>query len=624
MCGIAGFVRSVAPAADGAVLKQMGDAIYHRGPDAGGEYLDDYVGLAHRRLSIIDLSEQGNQPMTSLNGRYVIVFNGEIYNFQQLRSELLKEQVQFRTRTDTEVLLELYQKSGADCLTKLNGMFAFAIWDREEKTLFLARDRVGKKPLYYYHQGGDRFGFASELKSLRQLPGIEFGIEPTSLCDFLKYHYIPAPKTIYRNVFKLLPGHSLTLKLNSNIDVSQYWDVSFGVRRNLTVEKAQEELLDLMKDSTAIRMIADVPLGAFLSGGVDSSAIVGLMSEISSDPVRTCTIGFDDKDHDESPYAKEMAELFSTNHQEFRVKSNLTETVDLLPRFLDEPFADSSAVPTYHVSRLARQAVTVALAGDGGDESFGGYSKYSVELKEDLVRKAVPRVFLKAINSLSRGFHHPLPRKAHSLTGSALSEPGRAFYRTNTYIDDRTMESVLPGSIRRQCSGYDPAEPTLRYYNKMGDADHVSRMLYTDLKTYLPDDILVKVDRMSMANSLEVRAPLLDYRIVEFAASLPSRFKIQGNQKKILLRDTCSKLLPGDILSRPKHGFIVPLESWFRDELKEYAESKLFSLPSVTEVLSLSGVKKIWQEHQSRKSDHGTILWSFLMLALWHNEYGRH
>lgn len=599
----------------------MGNVIRHRGPDAGGEYLDAHVGLAHRRLSIIDLSEHGNQPMFSTDGRLVIVFNGEIYNFQSLRAELERDGLQFRTRTDTEVLLGLYRKYGTDCLAHLNGMFAFAIWDLDRKRLFLARDRIGKKPLYYYHAGRDKLAFASEIKSLLQVPGLDFQVEPTAVADFLKYHYIPAPKTIFQRVHKLPPGHFLTLDIGCSPKVDEYWDVSFASGSNQTMEDAQDQLLELLQQSTALRMIADVPLGAFLSGGVDSSAVVALMAKASPQPVRTCTIGFDDKDFDESPFAREVAELFGTDHQEYRVKANLEETIDLLPQFFDEPFADSSAVPTYHVSRLARQAVTVALAGDGGDESFGGYAKYAVELKEDLARRFLPRPFLQALHGLSRGWTHPLPRKAHSLAGSALADPARAFYRTNTYMDDQTLEKVLADSVRRQCSDYDPAEQTIRHYRKVADADHVTRMLYTDLKTYLPDDILVKVDRMSMAHSLEVRAPFLDYRIIEFAASLPSRFKIRGNDKKILLRKTFSRLLPEAILNRRKQGFSVPLDSWFRHELKAYAEQVLFGSPALADLLSIDGVNKIWQDHQQKKLDQGTMLWSLLMLALWQREY---
>lgn len=621
MCGIAGYFRTCAPAADKSDLQRMGEVIRHRGPDAGGEYLDDHVGLAHRRLSIIDLSPQGNQPMFSADGRLVIVFNGEIYNFLKLREQLEREGVNFRTKTDTEVILALYSKIGTECLNHLNGMFAFAIWDTLDKTLFLARDRIGKKPLYYYHGGGDRLAFASEIKSLLQLPCCGREVEPTALADYLKYLYIPSPKTIYRNIHKLPPAHFMVLRPGGEPHIAEYWDVDFTARTVCSPAEAEDTLLELLQDSTACRMIADVPLGAFLSGGVDSSAVVALMAQTSREPVRTCTIGFADKRHDESPYAREVAELFRTNHQEYVSRNNLLETIALLPMYFDEPFADSSAVPTYHVSRLARQAVTVALAGDGGDESFAGYDKYAVELKENRARRMVPRSILTAFNAGAQGWNHPLARKTRSLTSSALMEPGCAFYRTNTCIDDDMLEQVLSDRIRNACTGYDPAGHTTRYWDKMRGADHVATMLYTDLKTYLPGDILVKVDRMSMANSLEVRAPFLDYRIIEFAAKLPSQWKIKGNNKKIILKKTFRHLLPDRILNRSKHGFTVPLDSWFRGELKPLAENCLLNQPALAEYLNLSSVQGIWQEHQQKKADHGSLLWSLMMFALWQQEY---
>lgn len=622
MCGIAGFFRTVSPGVDEAALRMMGEVILHRGPDAGGEYLDDYVGLAHRRLSIIDLSPQGNQPMYSGDGRFIIVFNGEIYNFLPLRSELERAGAVFRTKTDTEVILELYKQCGAACLNKLNGMFAFAVWDTVEKTLFIARDRIGKKPLYYYHAGGDRLAFASEIKSLLQLPGINREIEPTAIHDFLCYQYIPDPKTIYRNIHKLPPAHFMVLKAGGEPHIAEYWDIDFSPRNTSTFADAEEELLDLLQDATSSRMLADVPLGAFLSGGVDSSAVVALMAKNSQEPVRTCTIGFQDKRHDESPFAREIADLFGTNHTEFMVKERFLDVVELLPRFFDEPFADSSAVPTYHVSRLARQAVTVALAGDGGDESFAGYAKYAVELKENLARQLVPRPLLSLIHSATDGLeHHTLARKARSLSGSALKDPGRAFFRTNSCIEDTLLRQILSSNINSSCSGYDPADHTLRYWDKTAGKDHVSRMLYTDLKTYLPGDILVKVDRMSMANSLEVRAPFLDYRIIEFAASLPSDWKIKGNSKKILLRKAFGHLLPAGILNRSKHGFSVPLDLWFRGELKPLAEECLFRQEALAEFLSIQTIGRLWQEHQSCRFDHGTILWNLLMLSLWQRQW---
>jgi len=455
-----------------------------------------------------------------------------------------------------------------------------------------------------------------------QLPGISREIEPTAIPDYLSYHYIPDPKTIYRNLFKLPPAHYMILSAGGEPHVVEYWDVGFSVYPSRSISEAEEELIGLLQDATSSRMLADVPLGAFLSGGVDSSAVVALMARVSEKPVRTCTIGFQDKRHDESRYAREIATLFNTNHQEYFVTENLTETVSMLPKFFDEPFADSSAVPTYHVSRLARQAVTVAIAGDGGDESFAGYGKYAVELKENLVRQLVPRSILSLIHSGVEGMsHNTLGRKARSLTSSAMMEPGRAFFRTNSSIGQSEIDGLLSDSVKRSCSSYDPALHTLRYWEKMKGADHVSCMLYTDLKTYLPGDILVKVDRMSMANSLEVRAPFLDYRIIEFAASLPSNWKINGGDKKIILRNAFSRLLPASILNRAKHGFTVPLESWFRSDLKMLAEESLLNYHPIRQFLDISTVRRLWQEHQEKKSDNGEMLWNLLMFSLWHKEW---
>lgn len=622
MCGIAGFIRSCSPEADEIKLQRMGEAIIHRGPDAGGEFLDDHIGLAHRRLSIIDLSSQGNQPMFSIDGRYVIVFNGEIYNFLELRAELEAAGCSFRSRTDTEVILALYALEGKDCLSRLNGMFAFAIWDRDQKTLLLARDRIGKKPLYYYHGGLDRLAFGSEIKSILQLQEVPREIEPTAITDYLKYLYIPAPKTIFKRVHKLLPGHCLELSLGSEPVISEYWDIDFSVQpESINEDEAAGRLIELIEKSTVCRMISDVPLGAFLSGGIDSSAIVAMMSRSSVGHVKTCSIGFSDKDHDETPYAREVAGLFDTEHVEYMVGDNLAETVTLLPRFFDEPFADSSAVPTFHVSRLARQAVTVALAGDGGDESFGGYEKYSTELIEDRVRQTVPRPVLHLINNIVSGGNSTLMRKARTLSESALSDSGRAFYRTNTFISDDNLHGLLSDRLRAECLGYDPAEHTLKYWDRTHGADHVARMLYTDLKTYLPGDILVKVDRMSMAHSLEVRAPLLDYRVIEFAASLPSRMKINGSTKKYILKKAFGRVLPERILHRRKHGFTVPLDHWFRSDLSQITENCLIRNPAMAAYFSLPEIGRIWQEHQEMRVDHGTLLWSLLSFALWHRQY---
>lgn len=620
MCGITGFFRSCAQSADETVLRRMSDAIRHRGPDAGGEYFDEHIGLAHRRLSIIDLSTDGNQPMFSVDGRYVIVFNGEIYNFQELRAKLEKSGATFRSRTDTEVILALYAMKGIACLDDLNGMFAFALWDKLEHKILLARDRIGKKPLYYYHSGGDRLAFASEIKALLQLPGVSRDIEPTAIVDFLKYLYVPAPKSIFRNIHKLPAGHWLELKAGQEPRIGQYWDVDFTRKISGNIVDAADELLDLLRDATRCRMISDVPLGAFLSGGIDSSAVVALMAGVSAEKVKTCSIGFLDRAHDETPYAREVAGLFHTDHREYVVRENLSETVMRQARFFDEPFADSSSVPTYHVSRLARQDVTVALAGDGGDESFGGYEKYTIDRREHQMRQFVPRPVLKLLQNAATGQPGVIARKARTLTGGALADPALAFYRTNSFIEDEQLFELLGTGFARNVAGYDPSEHTVAAWEKVRGADHVTAMLYTDIKTYLTDDILVKVDRMSMAHALEVRAPLLDYRIIEFAASLPSSWKIHGSTKKYLLKQAFRKVLPSSIINRRKHGFTVPLGDWFRHDLRLLAEEHLLA-QEMAEFFSTAYLKRLWSEHQEKKADHGTLLWSLLSFSLWQREY---
>lgn len=621
MCGIAGFTRSLNREWSKKTLKAMGDEIRHRGPDAHGEVLTEDIGLAHRRLSIIDLSESAKQPMESICGRYLIVFNGEIYNFLSLREELLKEGCEFRTHSDTEVLLAMYQHMGSQCLKKLNGMFAFAIWDRKDRTLFMARDRIGKKPLYYYYPGGGRLAFASEIKSILKLPSVPRAIEPTAVNDYLKYLYIPSPKTIFKNIYKLPPAHALTMQIDNEPTVYSYWDVDFSKTYEGGLEDAAEELLELLADSTAIRMIADVPIGAFLSGGLDSSAVVALMHRHAGSQVKTCSIGFNDREHDETPYAREIAHMFQTDHREHIVNDKLTDTISVLPRFFDEPFADSSAIPTFHVSRLARQDVTVALAGDGGDESFGGYEKYVKDLIEYRVRKTVPKAVLEIILSFASRVRHPIFRKAATLSRGALSDPSMSFYRTNTFIEDVDLQQILSAEYRIVSQGYEPWQYTSRYWDKLQGADYISCMLYTDLKTYLPGDILVKVDRMSMAHSLEVRAPILDYRVIELAASLPSAWKIREGDKKHILKRAFAKILPRHILYRRKHGFTVPLDSWFRNEIYRMGEENILDSDIMGSYFSPEKLRTVWDEHQRKVMNHGQLLWALMSFALWHKEY---
>lgn len=623
MCGLAGFLRHPStPDRDqhGPWLTRMGEAIIHRGPDAGAHWLDDHVAMTHRRLSIIDLSDAGTQPMVSLSGRYVIAFNGEIYNFQQIRETLVAQGVQFRTRTDTEVLLALYEQHGSACLDQLNGMFAFAIWDREARTLFMARDRLGKKPLYFYQAGG-QFAFASEIKALLPLPFVKAELRHDAVKDFFAYQYVPDPKTIYKNIHKLPPGYWLETD-GERVCQHQYWDVSFSSPSSRNLEDLSEELHELMDDAVRLRMVSDVPLGAFLSGGVDSSAVVGLMARHSDRPVTTCAIGFDSRRFDEVDWARKVANQFRTNHHEFTVRENVAGSLGRIARFFDEPFADASFVPTYFVSQLARQKVTVALAGDGGDENFAGYSKYRTDQIENRLRNLVPgpvrRTLFPQLARLAGAAGIAPALKAQSLLGTLAKDPADAFYATNCFFRPEIWNELVTGELKRETCDYDPAAITRDYYKQAPADDHLSRILYTDIKSYLPGDILVKVDRMSMANSLETRAPLLDYRVVEFAASIPSRLKLYGNEKKFILKKAFEGMLPQDVLYRKKMGFSVPMADWLRNELRETAESLLLAPDSgLSGLFDMNGVRRLWALHQSGRNHVTQEVWALLAFELW-------
>lgn len=615
MCGIAGATRNLLGNGPETVLNRMNEVMRHRGPDMGDVYLDDSIGLCHRRLSIIDLTEDGRQPMHSEDGRYHIVFNGEIYNFHELKDRLVKKGFVFKTKTDTEVLLNLYIDEGPRSLDSVRGMFAYAVWDRQDKTLFIARDRIGKKPLYFYHQG-PLFAFASELKSILELPGIDKTIDLTAFVDYLKFLFIPHPKTIYENIHKLEPGHYLLFK-NQQVSLHAYWDIDFRPLQFKNEEDLAEELLEVIDDAVRCRLISDVPLGAFLSGGVDSSGVVSLMSKALEEPVTTCTIGFNSKTHNEADDAKRFAGTLKTRHHEHYIKNEPAKIIKKLIWHFDEPFADSSMVPTYYVSNLARKNVTVAISGDGGDESFAGYEKYSIDMRENQVRRIVPSSILALIKRLTNGEVKGAIKKLHSLSSSALLDPGMAFYITNTFITDDMLKSLLNSDVYNKIKGYDPSAHITRYYNGLDHADHLSRILYTDLKMYLPGDVLVKVDRMSMANALEVRSPLLDHKVIEFAAKIPSHLKMKNGEKKHMLKETFKQILPSSVLTRKKHGFDVPLNQWFKNELLAMSRESLLNNDKMNAFFDPAVVNRIWQDHQSEKTSHGTLLWTLFVFSLW-------
>ena len=621
MCGIVGKYNfgSGEPVAP-ELITRMKDTLVHRGPDDSGIYTDGAVGLGHRRLSIIDLSPLGRQPMSSADGKIWITFNGEIYNFMELRQDLKQKGYQFRSKSDTEVLIYLYREFGDHCVDYLRGMFAFAIWDKDHRRMFLARDRVGKKPLYYYTDGKTLI-FGSELKAILEDDSVVRQINYQAVADYFKYLYIPDPKTIYENIHKLEAGHFMICD-RKGIRKEQYWDVSFAGPRTTCFEDACEQLLGTIEESVRLRMISDVPLGAFLSGGIDSSLVVDLMSQQSNTPVTTCSIGFDSEMYDEVRYAGIVAEKFNTDHHEFTVRENAADIIPKLPGYFDEPFADSSAVPTFFVSKLARQKVTVALAGDGGDENFAGYQKYSMDDVENRLRSkfspGVRKTVFPVVADFMAMWHFRLMQRGKSLMTTLSNDPDYGFFLSNTEFEDRLWKKTVNADTLRKIGGYDPFEVTRRHYNKSDAPDHFSKILYTDLKTYLNGDILVKVDRMSMAHSLEVRAPLLDHHVIEFAASLPLWMKYHQGEKKHILKEIFKDRLPHSILYRKKMGFSVPLGEWFRSEIKALAtETLLDKSAHINAFFKPIAVKKIWNQHQNRSRNHGTILWALLMFELW-------
>jgi len=625
MCGIAGFTQFHHSYNNPReLLEHMGNSIAHRGPDDSDVYADPQVGLCHRRLAIIDLSESGRQPMSSPTERYVTVFNGEIYNFPILRASLEKEGVRFRGTSDTEVMLALYEKLGPACLSELNGMFSVAIWDTAEKSLFLARDRLGKKPLYYYKKD-QQFIFASEIKAILAVPNVDRTIRQDAVQDFFFYQYVPESKSIFKYIDKVQAGHWMMIR-EDGMRSEQYWDVSFADTTSKSADEIESDLYNLLDDSVRSRMVADVPLGAFLSGGVDSSAVVGLMTNNSTKPITTCSIGFDSEKFDEVKYAAKVASQFQTDHHEFTVKENVEDNLVSIARFFDEPFADPSFVPTFFVSKLARTMVTVALAGDGGDENFAGYSKYQHDQLENRIRSFVPPVIGKSLcrygSRLFNDRNNRQLRRASSLLGSLSVNADEGFFISNSFFSQALWDQLVRSEFQRELGEYKPSTITTDLYQKADTDDHLSKVLYTDIKSYLPGDILVKVDRMSMANSLETRAPILDYRVVEYAAKIPASLKLKDKESKYILKKTMEQLLTEETLYRKKMGFSVPLASWLRNEIHDIAESKLLSANNgLSQFFQPAEVKTIWQQHQTGMRDYSSELWSMLVFELWWDHY---
>jgi asparagine synthase (glutamine-hydrolysing) len=617
----------------------MSARVRHRGPDDGGTWIDAEAGVAlvHRRLSIVDLSPAGHQPMMSSNGRYVISYNGEVYNYQALRADLKKKGYTFRGHSDTEIILETICEIGIEAtVDRLNGMFAIALWDRRDRTLTLIRDRVGIKPLYWSNSSGV-FLFASELKGLHGHPAFSPQIDRSAVAAFLRHNYIPAPRTIYQNVFKLQPGTILTLAWNKRPAIKRYWDAReiacSGLASPLigTDSELTDELDALLKDAIKMQMLADVPLGSFLSGGIDSSAVTALMQAVSSRPVKTFSIGFEMPEFNEAPHAAAVARHLGTDHTEITVSARQAiDVIPELPEFYDEPFADSSQIPTYLVSAATRRNVTVALSGDGGDELFAGYTRYAfadrtwrrLSLLPIQARRAIAAgLEIRSANQWDHIFafissrHRPtqLGEKLHKVAAALRLADGTSLYR-------RLVTHWEPSDLMERVDEYKGVlwdQTVTRDFPQL-----IEQMQFQDLVTYLPDDILTKVDRASMAVALEARVPLLDHRVVEFAWRLPRVTKIRHGMTKWLLRQVLYRYVPQALIERPKMGFGIPLAEWLRGPLRNWAEH-LLDEKRIREagLLNASLVRKVWADHLSGNRNEQYLLWDVLMLEAWRDRW---
>lgn len=621
MCGVAGIFHAESPKpVDPARIERMCDAMAHRGPDGAGVWTELGVGLGHRRLSIIDL-EGSPQPMHSPDGRAVIVFNGEIYNFRELRRELEQEGAQFRTSGDTEVILAAWQRWGIDCLEKLHGMFVFALYDLDKRQLLLARDRFGVKPLFLTRLSGGGLAFSSELKGLLAHPQMRRKVDPQAIDAYLTWGYVPDTHSILSGVEKLRAGHFLLLEQGKPLPQQRrWWDISFAERAEGKEADLNAELVHLMREAVQSRMVSDVPLGAFLSGGVDSSSVVALMSEASAEPVRTCSIGFDVAALDETSYAEQVAQKFGTAHEARTVEADDFSAIDQLAAMFDEPFADASALPTWRVCQLAREKVTVALSGDGADEAFAGYRRQVFHHNEERVRSLLPAGLREPLfGTLGRIWPKvdwaPRPLRAKA-TLLALAESGDAGYaRGLSVLTPEIRSELYSDSFARSLGGFRGEDELIRLMQGAPARSGLDRAQYADLAFWLPGDILTKVDRTSMAVSLEAREPLLDHRLVEFAARLPENMRVSGTTGKYLLKKCMERYLPDDILYRPKQGFVTPIADWLRGPLSNEARGIGSSSVLVRSGWFANGaLTKIADDHISGRSDHSRVLWQLLML----------
>ena len=620
MCGITGIfdTRGQRPI-DEARLQRMNDSQWHRGPDEGEIYTEPGLGFGHRRLSVIDIAT-GQQPQFNADCSVGIVFNGEIYNYQALTAELKALGHEFRTKSDTEVIIHAWEAWGEDCVLRLRGMFAFSLWDRKRQTFFMARDRLGVKPMHYALLDDGQLLFGSELKSLLAHGGMDRSLDPLAVEEYFALGYVPEPRCIFKQARKLSPGHRLSIRRGQPVpEPEEYWDLRFTLDRKIGLDEACAELRERLQESVRLRMIAEVPLGAFLSGGVDSSAVVAMMAGLSDEPVNTCSIAFDDPAFNESAFAQMVADRYQTNHRVETVRSDDFDLVDLLARLYDEPYADSSALPTYRVCQLARKHVTVALSGDGGDEGFGGYRRYRTHLAEERRRAALPAGVREPLFGLLGRLYPkadwaPRVLRAKSTFEGLARNSVEAYFHEVSILRGAMRQRLFSPALKAQLAGYDALNVFQRHAAKADTEDPLALIQYLDVKTYLVGDINTKVDRASMAHSLEVREPLMDHPLLEWLATLPSDLKIRGQEGKFLFKKAMEPKLPDDVLYRPKMGFAVPLARWFRGPLRQRVrDAVLGPRLAATGWFNADYLRHLVDAHQSGAQDYSASLWSLMM-----------
>ena len=634
MCGICGKVYiDRSDRIEESIIREMCGTLSHRGPDESGFHVENHVGLGHRRLSIIDLTS-GQQPMCNARQDIRITYNGELYNFPELRKHLEGLGYIFQTHSDTEVIIHLYDEYGADCVKHMRGMFAFAIWDARRQRLFLSRDRTGQKPLFYTLTDNSIL-FASEIKALLPDPSVKRELNVTAMYHYLTYGYTPSPDTMFRNIYKLPPAHTLIYQ-HGAVRKERYWDLHYEPKIKTSKQELKSTLQDLLQEAVKIRMMSDVPLGAFLSGGIDSSLIVAFMAQHSQQAVKTFSIGFKEERFNELPYARMIAERFHTEHHEFIMEANAVEVLPKLVWHFDEPFGDSSAIPSYYLAQMTSQSVKVALNGDGGDESFAGYLRYMgyclvryyrtlphairKKLLAPLIHTSYAVVNRKAVPLWCRSFF----RRTKLLSDLSL-EPSRYHYVKNLIIffDDLKSE-LVSADVKQQLQNLHSLDFTFQYFDADNARHSTDKMLYSDVMTYLPEDLLVKVDRMTMAHGLEGRSPFLDHKLMEFAATIPAHYKMRGTGLKLLLKEIGKSWLPEPILHRGKKGFSVPIGDWFRNELRDMVGDTFSSSYLVQEgILNKTTLTNIITEHQAGKVDHRHKIWLFLNLETWYRMFIR-